>query len=156
FTMPLLAAYHSLDAKFTTTDLARKLKSWALFGPPLGRTWQPSEGERQNYPDIRPLVSNPWTILHAEPPPRTTTDVVAVDLPGGVKAGGGGGNSGLAPVPAWTGTLLPESDGDIWLTSAFAAYERLFAREKMLRGKDGKGALRAADRERLAVDLFSY
>jgi hypothetical protein len=37
FTTPPVAAYHSLDAKFTTTDLARDLKTWALFGPPLGR-----------------------------------------------------------------------------------------------------------------------
>jgi hypothetical protein len=36
FTTPPLAAYHSVDAKFTTTDLAKDLKTWALFGPPLG------------------------------------------------------------------------------------------------------------------------
>src|SRR5262249_10595045 len=35
FTTPPLAAYHSLDAKFTTADLAKDLKTWALFGPPL-------------------------------------------------------------------------------------------------------------------------
>src|SRR5262249_11864872 len=28
FTTPPIAAYHSLDAKFTTTDLAKDLKSW--------------------------------------------------------------------------------------------------------------------------------
>ena len=50
FTTPPLAAYHSLDAKFTTTDMAKELKTWALFGPPLGRTWQPTFEERQHYP----------------------------------------------------------------------------------------------------------
>ena len=34
FTTPPVAAYHSLDAKFTTTDLAKDLRTWALFGPP--------------------------------------------------------------------------------------------------------------------------
>src|SRR5207249_4034115 len=70
FTTPPLAAYASLDAKFTTTDLAKELKTWALFGPPLGRTWKPSFEERQRYPEIQPLVSNPWAILHALPPAK--------------------------------------------------------------------------------------
>ncbi|HEV3122782.1 MAG TPA: C45 family autoproteolytic acyltransferase/hydrolase, partial [Isosphaeraceae bacterium] len=37
FTKPPLAAFSSCDAKFTTTDMARELKTFALFGPPLGR-----------------------------------------------------------------------------------------------------------------------
>ncbi len=65
FTTPPVAAHPSLDAKFTTTDLARDLKTWAIFGPPLGRTWQPTEEEKKRYADIRPMVSNPWTVLHA-------------------------------------------------------------------------------------------
>ena len=68
FTTPPIAAYHSLDAKFTTTDLAKQLKSWALFGPPLGRTWQPTFAQRKLYTEVKPLVSNPWTLLHAKPP----------------------------------------------------------------------------------------
>ncbi len=68
FTTPPIAAYHSLDAKFTTTDMAKELKSWALFGPPLGRTWQPTLEERKNFPEIEPLVGNPWVVLHAGAP----------------------------------------------------------------------------------------
>ncbi len=56
FTTPPIAAYHSLDAKFTTTELAKNLKSWALFGPPLGRTWEPTREERTKFPEVRPLV----------------------------------------------------------------------------------------------------
>ena len=44
FTTPPLAASHSLDAKFTTTAMARELETWAKFGPPLGRTWEPTDG----------------------------------------------------------------------------------------------------------------
>src|SRR5262249_5740678 len=91
FTTPPLASYHSLDATFTTTDLANKLESIALFGPPLGRTWLPSPRETKNYPDIRPLVSNPWTTLGGQAPIESKgengNDVRAKDLPG--KAGAG-------------------------------------------------------------------
>ena len=62
---------HSLDAKFTTTDLAKELKSWALFGPPLGRTWQPTSrtsGSASRRSSRWSAI--PWTILHAEPPAK--------------------------------------------------------------------------------------
>ena len=47
FTTPPLSASHSLDAKFTTTAMARELKTWAKFGPPLGHTWEPTDAERR-------------------------------------------------------------------------------------------------------------
>ncbi len=68
FTTPPLAAFSSVDAKFTTTDMANRLESWAVFGPPLGRTWHPRFEERSSYPEVRPLVSNPWTILGGAAP----------------------------------------------------------------------------------------
>src|SRR5207244_1233009 len=34
FTTPPIAAFPSFDAKFTTTAMAKELKTWALFGPP--------------------------------------------------------------------------------------------------------------------------
>ncbi len=163
FTTPPLAAAHSLDAKFTTTDLARELKSWALFGPPLGRSWQPTATERQRYPEVKPLVSNPWTILHAAAPPLTPTPLpsgergrgegVAVDLDS-LKTSESAKRRTLLQPPAWHGTLLPASDGDIWLAVAFAEYERLFAREKALRAEHRE--LTAADQDELAVALFAY
>ena len=82
FTTPPLAAHPSLDAKFTTTDLAKQLKSYALFGPPLGRTWEPTFEQRKQFPEIKPLVSNPWTILHANAPAKSDSKIVAVDLDG--------------------------------------------------------------------------
>jgi hypothetical protein len=159
FTTPPLAAYHSLDAKFTTTDLARQLKCWALFGPPLGRTWQPTQDERQRYPEIRPLVSNPWTILSGDPPAKAPLDTpVAVDLPGAKKTENAKSKSDrqLLRVPAWHGTLLPQSDADIWLATAFAEYERIVSREKELRAAREKEQLAPEDRDTLAVDLFAY
>ena len=160
FTTPPLAAYHSLDAKFTTTELARGLKTWALFGPPLGRTWTPTEEERRNYPEVRPLVSNPWTVLHPSPPAkREANGPAAVDLPekvGKVKRVRWEELDKPVPtVPAWHGTLLPKTDGDVWLAAAFADYEKIVALEKALRAR-GKGQLKPADRDRLAVELFAH
>ena len=131
FTTPPLAAYHSVDAKFTTTDMAKELKTYALFGPPLGKTWQPTFDERKKYPEVRPLVGNPWTILHASPPAETKPDLVAVDLHDVER----GGTHIVSPAHdpqtevAWHGTLFPKSDADIWLAVAFARYERYVALE---------------------------
>ena len=69
FTTPPLAAFSSLDAKFTTSDLAKDLKTWALFGPPMGRTWDPTDADRRRLPDVQPLVPNDWTLLSADAPP---------------------------------------------------------------------------------------
>jgi hypothetical protein len=161
FTTPPIAAYPSLDAKFTTTDLAKKLKSWSLFGPPLGKTWEPTFDQKQRYPEIRPLVSNPWTLLHGNPPAKTVgKEGIAVDLPRiktlHEEAVAKEDQEPLLNVPAWHGTLLPKSDGDIWLATAFANYERIVAREKAMRARRSDGELTASDRDDLAVDLFAY
>ncbi len=158
FTTPPIAAHSSLDAKFTTSDLAKQLKSHALFGPPLGRTWEPTREQRERYSDIKPLVSNPWTILHANPPAKGPAHpaAVAVDLPSvhSHKDEHAGKTPRLLNVPAWHGTLLPASDGDIWLAVAFAEYERYVAKEKGMKSKDGE--LTQADRDELAVDRFGW
>ena len=57
--------------------------------------------------------------------------------------------------PSWHGTILPESDADIWLASAFADYERIVAREKAIKAHAAGGKLGIRDRERLALALFA-
>jgi hypothetical protein len=167
FTTPPLAAYHSVDAKFTTTELAQNLKTWALFGPPLGRTWQPTVEERQRFPEIRPLVNNPWTILHTIPPSKEAgTGPVAKDIPeplhGPVQmALAREEDRPLPTVPAWHGTLLPKTDADIWLATAFSDYEKIVARanarhEGHASQGNGKVVHSSDDRDRLAVDLYAY
>src|SRR5262249_12125400 len=163
---PPLAAYHSVDAKFTTTDLAKDLKSWALFGPPLGRTWQPTDEERKRYQEIRPLVSNPWTILHTQPPATAPSGaLVAIDLPESANSSYTAAkeedeDKHPPTVPAWHGTLLPKTDADIWLATAFAEYEKIVAQENALRdppdGDKPPEELSKEDRQRLAVALFSH
>jgi hypothetical protein len=163
FTTPPLAAYSSLDAKFTTTDMAKELKTWALFGPPLGRTWQPSFEERQRYPEIQPLVSNPWTVLHAQPPAKDDgKGPKVVDLKGSMEAPEKPEErrrrerNQSVPEAAWRGTLLPKSDADVWLAAAFADYQPIVAHERRLKEQATDGKLNDHDREALAVELYAY
>jgi hypothetical protein len=158
FTTPPLAAYHSVDAKFTTTDMAKELKTWALFGPPLGRTWKPTFEERTRFSEVRPMVSNPWTVLQAAPPaPADTKGTPAVDLhnPEDGKVPALPKDSALPPTKAaWHGTLLPKEDADVWLAAAFAGYERFVALENAFKEKENPVSRTA--RDALAVELFKH
>jgi len=120
---------------------------------------------------VQPLVSNPWTILHATAPVREKqAPPLALDLhnpeDGSRKidlhprmeqpaARGGRRSSETQDAPVWHGTLLPKSDADTWLVTAFANYERIASLEKTLRRR-GDGKLSSEDRDRLAVALFAY
>jgi hypothetical protein len=165
FTTPPLAAYHSIDAKFTTTELAKELKSWALFGPPLGKTWLPTEEEKRRYPDIRPLVGNPWTILNANRPEADSAGgPPVVDIPTKTEefvqtsSERDRRNEAEKAMPiAWHGTIFPKTDADIWLATAFADYERFVADLKTHERqaeKDKHRELASSDREELAVRLY--
>ncbi len=142
FTTPPIASAFSVDAKFTTSELAADLKSWAVFGPPAGRTWEPTSEDRTSFPGVKPLVSGGWTLLDGDPPALTPArpPVTAVDLACVHSAGtsvvsslsqASHESTGSAVGPAWHGTILPESGGDTWLATAFADYERIVAREKL-------------------------
>jgi hypothetical protein len=163
FTTPPLAAYSSLDAKFTTTDMAKELKSWALFGPPLGRTWQPSFDEKQRYPEVQPLVSNPWAVLTAAAPAKVESKGTnVVDLGGAFDAVKKPVTrrrrdvEHVIPEAAWRGTLLPKSDADVWLATAFADYEPIFSHERRMKDQSTDGKLSDSDKEQIAVELFGY
>jgi hypothetical protein len=169
FTTAPLAAYHSVDAKFTTTDMAKDLRTWALFGPPLGRSWQPTRDEQEKYPEIRPLVSNPWTVLHGGAPSKATpAGPVALDLQSNEsrgRRGEQGGDTGAdegsdrrRPVigaPAWRGTLLPKTDADIWLATAFAGCERVVNLEKVARQRGTDRRLSPDQRDRVGLAMFA-
>src|SRR5206468_7502709 len=104
FSTPPLSAIHSLDAKYTTSALAKRLETWALFGPPLGKTWEPTLEERRKFPDIRPLVSNPWTVLRPQTPAGGTA-VVAADIHDRIQSEPGEDDEDTATAPAWHGTI---------------------------------------------------
>ncbi len=153
FTTSPLAAYPSCDAKFTTSDMAKDLKCYALFGPPLGKTWEPTEADRATRPEIRPLVSNDWTVLRADAVANSMpVKTEAVDLDGTPsEASDPSPEDRLIRVPAWHGTILPATDGDIWLASAFSDYEKIVALQKALTDDGGKLSATAKDRLNLAL-----
>jgi hypothetical protein len=149
FATPPLAAVHSLDAKVTTADMAMKLESLALFGPPSHKVWEITDREKAKYVDVRSLVPNDWTVLTPTAPAKTDTVAAAdfKDIP-----------SPEADPPtkaAWKGTLLPKFDEDVWFTAGFAAYEKYVALETALRDRN-EGKLTEADQARLSLELFRY
>jgi len=156
FTTPTLAAFPSCDAKFTTTKLAKELKSWALFGPPMGRAWTPTREELEHAPDLRPLVSNDWALISIDAAGAAPAEAPKL--------------ADSAPFPeekedrfdhpvalsaAWRGTLLPASDADTWLAAANAGYERIIALEKALRAEAKDKPLDRAAQDHLDVALFN-
>jgi hypothetical protein len=112
----------ALDAKFTTTALAKEMKTWAVFGPPTGKTRNPTKNEKKKYPEIKPLVKNDWTVLGAMPPPLHAANRTAPVLKAAKET--------AEPDIIWRGTLLPQSDGDLWLAIAFADYHDLLVAAK--------------------------
>ncbi|WP_028605758.1 C45 family autoproteolytic acyltransferase/hydolase [Ottowia thiooxydans] len=132
-TTPEIVSAYGIDAKFTDAGLASKLQTWASFGPPVGQLWLPTPKEVRDHSAIRPLIHNPWTLLDLQAPPVKPL-VTAHDRPSakpkpGVEAPDAAKNPQLAPAPrpVWQGTLLPASDADIWLSTAFAKFERILA-----------------------------
>src|SRR5205814_2879928 len=56
FSDPPVPKLHCLDAKVTTSAMAKELRTHALFGPPYGRVWEPEPWQKERYQIIRPLV----------------------------------------------------------------------------------------------------
>jgi hypothetical protein len=54
----------------TTTALAQDLAAHALYGPPTGKTWEPTRQDRLTHPDIQPHKPHPWTVLTITPAPK--------------------------------------------------------------------------------------
>ncbi len=152
-----LAAPSSLDAKFTTTTLAKDLAAHVLYGPPTGRTWYPSADDKIQYPDIRPLVSHPWTLVTINPPPSKVEGKKAVDLPEKVPTPMSFADR-VQPMDdpvtesAWKGTISPKNDDSYWLIGAIAPYERIVSLGNAIEKRDG--AMAASERVDLAV--FGY
>ena len=82
FTTAPIASYPSADAKFTTSDMAKELKTWALFGPPLGRTWQPTQAtsRRSSLRSGRWSATRGWCCTPGRPPTKSRPAPLAVDL----------------------------------------------------------------------------
>lgn len=161
-TKPELASAYGVDAKYTTTDLAKKFQSWGTFGPPVAGIWRPTITEKQNFPHIKPLVSNPWVLLSTSKTVKSKdSSVVTVDLfdPEDKKTifkKQEQEEETTEDVPAWYGTLLPKTDADIWLVTAFANYERIVKKENSLRRGSKNQTLTSDQLDDLAVEIFYH
>ncbi|HEX4130963.1 MAG TPA: C45 family autoproteolytic acyltransferase/hydrolase [Pirellulales bacterium] len=157
FSTPPIVGSPSCDAKFTTTALAKDLKTWALFGPPMGRTWEPRPDERDRWSGIRPLVANDWTVLTAAPPAEESA---ATSTPADAKPEEDNkkharhDNEDVVYPPAWHGTLLPASDADVWLAAAFSDYEKIIALEQARRKAAQGKPLEAEVRDEIELSRF--
>jgi hypothetical protein len=153
-TNPVLARHPgSLDAKFTTAALAKELKSWAVFGPPTGKVWQPNPREKEMFPEIKPLVRNEWTILGVQAPAADPANVTAAQVVPGKDAKGLPPPVYVGDELVWRGTLLPASDADVWLAVAFAEYHNAVSLEKT-RLKRGEPAETARQKLQQQVDVY--
>jgi len=159
-TTPVLTTSHAVDGVFTTTEMGLQLQSWACFGPPTGIVRLPTFSDRQKFPDVRALVVNPWTVLHAlapatpASPPEQAADLhdpVDGGFPGQAEA-----SSEPPHPPLWHGTLIPAGDPDIWLANGFAIYRGLATRDKYLSTKNAESGVDERGMDDLATELFYY
>ncbi len=158
-TKPELVSAFAVDAKYTTTDLAKQFKSWGIFELPVGGIWRPSMSEQQDFPKIKPLISNPWVLLSTNKTVKNTdSSVPTLDLfdPEEDELIFKPHQREDKPetVPAWYGTLLPKTDADIWLVTAFADYERIVAKENLFRQDSENQTLTSDELDELGVEIF--
>jgi hypothetical protein len=175
FGTPPLAAFPSCDAKFTTSALAQQLESYAIFGPPLGRTWDPAPEEKLRHPSVQPLVGNDWILLRALPPvgqpagnpPEVASELQPTDRPRRFvpvdlaalatdRAEEPGVRFDARHPAAWHGTMMAKSNADLWLAAAFADYERVVSFELALANESRDAAPGRADRELVETALFEH
>lgn len=152
FTDPRLALPPSLDAKFTTSDMAAKLASHAVYGQPTGNVTRPRPGEAEAYPEIHPLVPHPWTVLTIDPPPAADPTVTPADItdvaakePVTVKLRTTPEATSTVS-PAWSGAPVPKTLHDIWLAAGLTAYAPIAGWDAALASSGGSpGDVRRRD-----------
>ncbi len=152
----------SLDAKVTTSDMAKNLMTWAYFGRPNGKTWEPTDSEKKAHDDVLPLISSGWTVLRLDSPTLPPPDAAASAAPAvayrrvdATRHGERGGSddpddhadkrAASDPphfVPPWRGTVLPRTDADLWLAAGWARYYQIAEEERKAEAEP------AADAER--------
>ncbi len=128
----------------------------------MGNTWEPTDDEKKRYDfKIAPLVSNDWTVLSGQTPEKngkaeaqdvkSVQRMVIMDATAASSDGDGAddeyGGSVTERNPVWNGTLLPKSDADLWLTTAFADYERIVAQERQMK---------VVDEEKITLAMYAH
>ena len=127
-TAPLVSA-STMDAKVTTSDMAPRMMSWALFGKPNQREWVPSAMVKENYPANTGLYSSGYRLFQGHSA-ESMKDLLA-DAPKAAALSSDSAKGGerrhergkrTTPDYLWKGWILPAADSDTWLTAGSAAY----------------------------------
>ncbi len=152
-TSPMLVGPYSADAKYTTSDLAGAVQDLghvrpahrSLVAADLQRAAELSRGAAAGSQSLGGAARrSPAAVRRVVPerrrPARSGRHAKLLRLP--KKEPKAEAAEAAAPA-AWHGTLLPESDAEIWLTTAFANYERIVAQEKAALGSAKKGRLKS-------------
>jgi Phospholipase B len=133
-TAPLVSST-TMDAKIATSEMAKRMMTWALFGKPNQREWVPSPMQKEQFAANDGLYSSGYRLFQGHP-----ADAIKMVLDGAPKAsaitaqsnelggGGRGGRRGRGGAAAssndnlWKGWILPASDADVWLTAGATEY----------------------------------
>jgi hypothetical protein len=132
-TAPLVSAT-TMDSKVTTSEMASKMMTWALFGKPNQREWVPTPQQKSDFAGNDGLYSSGYRLFQAHENDQIkslTADApkaTAISTQASNETRGGGGRRGRRGASApgkdylWKGWILPASDSDVWLTAGSAAY----------------------------------
>jgi len=134
-TAPLVSST-TMDAKIATSEMAKRMMTWALFGKPNQREWVPSPMQKDQFAANDGLYSSGYRLfqghpadaikmlLDAAPKASPISAQTAGDMPGGRggRRGGRGGTSASSNENLWKGWILPASDTDVWLTAGATGY----------------------------------
>jgi len=128
-TAPLVSA-STMDAKVTTSEMAKQMMTWAVFGKPNQREWAPAA--RDEYAPNTGLYSSGYKLFQAHASssvkPLLTSAPAETALQANVnrdsprERGRRRGAASVSKDYLWKGWILPASDSDVWLTAGSAAY----------------------------------
>jgi hypothetical protein len=138
-TAPLVSAT-TMDAKITTSEMAKRMMTWGLFGKPNQREWVPSAMQKDQFAANDGLYSSGYRLFQGHP--ADAIKMLLVDAPkassltaqaaSGETAGGRGGRRGGGRGGAsdsddklWKGWILPASAADVWLTAGATGYHSI-------------------------------
>jgi hypothetical protein len=139
-TAPLVSST-TMDAKIASSEMAKRMMMWALFGKPNQREWVPSPWQKEDFAANNGLYSSGYRLFQGHP-----ADAIKMLLDGAPKAaaigeqaaGGDGGGRGVHHGDAspendnlWKGWILPASDADVWLTAGATEYHRVAGAKEM-------------------------
>jgi hypothetical protein len=134
-TAPLVSST-TMDAKIATSDMAKRMMTWALFGKPNQREWVPSPMQKDQFAANDGLYSSGYRLFQGHPAdaikmlldgaPKASAISAQTysEMPGGRggRRGGRGGASASSNENLWKGWILPASDTDVWLTAGATGY----------------------------------